>query len=83
VANWQASLADLGLHARPGSIALEVLLNKLIAFKAQSFSTSPEDENAGTLGQRNSTLNDAHPLRLTRVTSHHLAPGRQPTFKVD
>jgi iron complex outermembrane recepter protein len=50
-ASWRVSLADLGVARVPGTLALNVALNRLLEFKSQNFPTSEIRENRGTLAR--------------------------------
>ncbi len=50
-ANWTAALAELGLSRVPGSVSLDISLNKLLEFGSQTFPTSEVRENKGTLAR--------------------------------
>ncbi|HEU4625038.1 MAG TPA: TonB-dependent receptor, partial [Steroidobacteraceae bacterium] len=47
-ASWAVRPAELGFEHVPGTLSLDILLNKLLSFESQAFPTSAVVENEGT-----------------------------------
>ncbi len=88
--SWTVMPAELGFTRLPGRLSLNVGYNKLLDFRSQSFPTSPERENAGTLARNGlfsyralTSLRYSLPLVDVALKWHRLPSVRDVSYVTD